>query len=119
MTSRSTLCLFASLLLIASLAGAAEVSQATPQAAPAGAPAFLAPAATSPDCAKEELPFLNSTPKERATGFCGTCSGICAGASIGQTCAVSGGRVYACQYPYVERCTDGTRMCYCWTGPLP
>jgi hypothetical protein len=121
MKLRSALLACAFLLLIGSLASASSPASAN---APASTPevdvAFMTPADGEAGCAKEELAFLNPAPSERATGFCGTCSSTnCRGGSIGQRCGFSGGRWYTCQYPYAEFCTDGTRKCYCWTGPLP
>lgn len=118
MTSRSTSLIFASLLLVASLAGAA-----TPMTATHGAPSFMAPAASSPDCAKTDLPFLAPAPTTKAGGApCGSCSeAVCAGYTTGTVCGFRNGHTYTCQDVYGGTCGGSpvTLICNCWYGPLP
>jgi hypothetical protein len=127
MTTRSTLFLLA-LLLIASLTGAAEMSQAGPPTVPTGTPAFMAPAATSPGCDKAERPFLTPEPLQRGTtGYpCGSCSTTpCQGALTGSGCSYwSGGSQVrgSCQISDTtpETCTTGpiTWSCFCASRSL-
>jgi hypothetical protein len=119
MKKRSALLAFAVLLLTGSLASASSTASAEAPASPADGAALLTPADGTSNCPTDELAFLNPAPTEQATGFCGSCSGVCAGAQIGELCGFSGGRWYSCEYPYAQYCTDGTPKCYCWSGPLP
>lgn len=118
MTRRSTLLLFLSLLLIASLAYAA-----TPAAPTAGTPDFMSPV-KSPGCAQAEtLPFLAPAPTTKAGGApCGSCSdAVCAGYTTGTVCGFKNGHTYTCQDVYGGTCGGSpvTLICNCWYGPLP
>ncbi|HEY0510775.1 MAG TPA: hypothetical protein VGH73_02650 [Thermoanaerobaculia bacterium] len=123
MTCRSTLLTFVSLLLLASLAGAAVPPVATADPA-VGAAAFMTPAAstaTSPGCAKADIPFLAPAPSQKSA-TCGSCSEtVCAGYSVGTVCAYRSGVTYTCQDVYGGTCGGSpiTLICNCWHGPLP
>jgi hypothetical protein len=128
LTTRSTLFLLA-LLLIASLAGAAGVSQAVPPTATAGTSALMAPAAMSPGCDKAELPFFTSEPLQRGTtGYpCGSCSTThCQGSQTGIFCsywAYGTQMKGTCQISDTAEpvsCTTYPRTwsCYCQIEPL-
>jgi hypothetical protein len=126
MTSRSTLLFLVSLLLTASLAGAATASPAPS----VEASAFLAPAAPAassspaekPGCPQQgALPFLAPPPSQKSA-TCGTCSeSVCAGYSVGTVCAYKVGVTYTCQDVYGGTCGGApiTLICNCWHGPLP
>ncbi|HEV7506802.1 MAG TPA: hypothetical protein VGS07_18055 [Thermoanaerobaculia bacterium] len=116
MKLRATFLVFVSLLLISSLANAAQTSTPTDAASANLAAIFSAPA--SPDGAQAQLPSFDPPPTDRA-GFntCGTCSEtVCVGQTVGTICRVQSGAVFTCQHAYVI-CT--AKDCECWTGPLP
>ncbi len=125
MTSRSLFLLCAFLLLMGSLANAATLPQPVPATPDGGAPAFMTPAATSPGCAKAELPFLAPKPSQKAGLPCGSCSDQwCAGSVTGNYCTYLtrlGYKSGTCQIPYGNECSadPSTWQCACWNGPLP
>jgi hypothetical protein len=115
MNLRSTI-LAVALLLIASLASAAQTQTATP-ADPASAnlaAIFTAPA--PPDGGAAELPAFQPAPTNK-TISCGSCSdSLCAGKTVGTFCKLQGTKVYKCQLAYV---VCSANDCECWNGPLP
>ena len=121
MKARTTLLLFASLLLVASLASAG-----TPAPADLGAifaqPAMssLAGASCSASLAAIPLPGTAPHPIALTGATCGTCSrSPCVGATIGEACVV-GEQRGTCQPPLGNNCSGGiTFQCQCWSGPLP
>lgn len=116
MKLRTTFLAFAALLLVGSLARAAETSTPADAASANLAAIFSAPA--SPADASAKLPSLAPAPTDKA-GFntCGSCSDtICVGATVGTICKVQSGRTYTCQHAYV---ICAAKDCECWTGPLP
>ena len=121
MKLRPALLAFAVLLLTGSLASSSPASADAPAALAEGDAAFMTPVDEEPDCATDELAFLNNpAPSERAPGPCGACSSQnCRGGQVGQRCMTSGGSIYTCQIPYFQFCSTGGPKCYCWTGPLP
>jgi hypothetical protein len=116
MKLRSTLLLLVSMLLIASLAGAAT---ADPAGAPVVPVAAASPVVASPLClantSKAQLPAGNPAVL-KSTQLCGACSDIrCANNTLGNTCA-SGG--YTCQNVYGNFCSqDGLSQCTCTNRP--
>lgn len=115
MKLRFTFLAFASLLLIASLASAAQTSMPADSASATLAAIFSAPA--SPDCANAKLPSFEPIPDDKAALNCGSCSDApCVGQPVGTFCKFQNGKTYTCQHAYVI-CTF--RDCECWTGPLP
>jgi hypothetical protein len=113
MRSRSTLFLFAFLLLITSLAGAAV---------PAGISAPATDTASSsedPSCNPLLEKLGISSPQDTATLICGSCSlAPCQGAVYNTIC--QGGTVpKRCINVYGFQCTTGGPKCQCWSGPLP
>jgi hypothetical protein len=117
MKLRLTFLAFAALLLIGSLAHAAQTAATPADPASANLAAiFSAPA--SPEGAAAKLPSFEPAPTDKA-GFatCGSCSDTgCVGATVGTVCRIQGGHTYTCQHAYVT-CT--VKDCQCWTGPLP
>jgi hypothetical protein len=102
------------LLLIASLASAAQTATPTDPANATLAAIFTAPA--PPDGGAAKLPSFVPAPSEKAL-TCGSCSDSpCVGAQVGTVCKFQNGQTYTCQHAYVI-CTF--RDCECWTGPLP
>ena len=118
MARQSAFFLFVALLLVASLAGAAN-----PALPAAGTPDFMTPALSAPGCAQAELPALNPSPTVKATtATCGSCSQpVCQGATLGAICKIQGGAIYKCTNVYGNLCTSSpiTHDCSCWYGPLP
>ena len=117
MRSRSTLFLFAFLLLTASLAGAAM---------PAGmsSPATdVAPSPEDPSCnpllAKLGISDLDPTASAQSasTYVCGACSeAICRGQALGALCSAT----KRCQWISAFECPqDNQANCRCWGGQLP
>ncbi|HEY2296003.1 MAG TPA: hypothetical protein VGM86_35340 [Thermoanaerobaculia bacterium] len=104
------------LLLIASLASAAQTQTATPADPAAANLAAIFAAPAPPDGGTAKLPSFEPTPSEKAL-TCGSCSDApCVGAQVGTVCKFQNGQTYTCQHAYVI-CTF--RDCECWTGPLP
>ena len=113
---RPALVALALLLLTGSLASASSTAPADAPASPAdGEVALMTSADGTSGCPTDELAFLNPAPTEKATGICGSCSGVCAGGQVNQIC----GAGKACEIPYAQSCSDGKPKCYCWGGPLP
>ena len=114
MKARTTLLIFASLLLIASLAVAE-----TP-AAPASAMVPLADTAcgstTSLTAATQGVPL----PTQLALIHCGCGNTQCIGSGIGASCQL-GGTVGRCENISGNLCASGpvAWSCQCWSGPLP
>jgi hypothetical protein len=114
MKLRSTFLTLAALLMISSLASAAQTSMPVVSASANLAAIFSAPA--SPGCAEATLPSFEPAPIAKAVG-CGTCSDtICQGKQFGAFCKFQNGQTYTCQPAYV---VCSARDCECWTGPLP
>ena len=103
-------------LLVASLAGAAQVSTSADAVNATVAAIFSAPG--SPDCADAKLPsFLPAPADQQTLSLCGSCSdSLCQGKTAGTVCKNQNGKTYTCQHAYVS-CVP--RDCQCWTGPLP
>lgn len=115
MKLRLTLLAILSLLLVATVAGAAQISTPADSAQANRAAIFAAPAA--PSGANARLPSFAPTPTDKAALACGSCSDTgCVGQQVGTICKVQSGHTYTCQHAYVA-CT--WRDCQCWTGPLP
>jgi hypothetical protein len=115
MKFRSYSLAFASLLLIASLASAAQLSTPTDPASASLAAIFSAPA--SPDGANAKLPSFEPTPADKAALACGSCSDApCVGKPVGTFCYAQSGKTYTCQHAYI---ICAARDCECWNGPLP
>ncbi len=116
MKLRSTLLVLAVLLLMASLASAAQTPTATP-ADPASAnlaAIFSAPAPSDGGAAK--LPSFEPAPTNKAVS-CGSCSdSLCQGKHFGDFCQFQSGQAYYCRPAYVNCAAND---CECWTGPLP
>ncbi|HWM91772.1 MAG TPA: hypothetical protein VN493_13490 [Thermoanaerobaculia bacterium] len=119
MRSRSLLFLFAFLLSIASLAGAAPAGMSTPATDVESSP-------EDPSCnpllAKLGISALDSTssPQDAGLTVCGACSvSICRGMGYNNIC--QGGIVIKrCIAAYGLECSvDGLPQCQCWSGPLP
>ena len=116
MKRRATFLVFSSLLLISSLANAAQTSTPTDAESANLAAIFSAPA--SPDGAQAKLPSFDPPPTDKA-GFntCGTCSEtVCVGQTVGTICRIQNGAIFTCQHAYV---ICAAKDCECWTGPLP
>ena len=118
MRSRSTLFLFAFLLLTASLAGATTpVGMSTP----AG---DVAPSPEDPSCnpllAKLGISPTSSAQDATTAVVCGACSvSICRGAGYNTICQ-GGSVIKRCIAAYGLDCSaDGLPQCQCWSGPLP
>ena len=117
MRSRSTLCLFVFLLLIASLAGA------VPPAGPSSPAIDVAPSPEDPSCnpllAKLGISPISSA-ENATTTFCGACSvTVCRGAAYNSICQ-GGSVVKRCIAAFGLDCSaDGLPQCQCWSGPLP
>ena len=113
MKLRPTLFVFAALLLIASLAGAA---------APVGMSSPATDVAPSPEDSSCN-PLLEklgiTSPQDTATIICGSCSlSPCQGAVYNTIC--QGGTVpKKCINVYGFQCSTGGPKCQCWSGPLP
>lgn len=122
MSSKSTLLLFAVLLLAASLASAATpVAMTTLAMAVTPSPADLS---CNPLLAKLGLSTLDPTPTAQATVdtlFCGTCSlDPCKGAPLESICAIEGGMFKRCKNVTLDTCPGGTTVkCTCVAGPPP
>ena len=100
---------FLSLLLMGSLASAADPGTATLAAI------FSTPAAQG--CAEAKVPSDGTAPLEAAFLCNGACSDpVCLGKARGTVCKVQGGQTYRCQ-PALYVCAAND--CQCWTGPLP
>jgi hypothetical protein len=121
MKARTTLLIFASLLLVASLAGA-ETPAPADLAAVFAQPAMSTVAGASCSASLAALPLPAAAPHAIAlTGaLCGTCSrSPCIGATTGELCVVGETRG-TCQSVLGNSCSPGiTLMCQCWSGPLP
>src|SRR4029077_18437583 len=117
MKLRLTFLAFAALLLIGSLAHAAQTAATPADAASANLAAILS-APPSPGDAHAKLPSFDPPPTEKV-GFatCGSCSEtFCVGKNVGTICRIQSGATFTCQHAYVI-CT--AKDCECWTGPLP
>lgn len=123
MKLRSTLLLFALVLLTGSLAGAATADPAaTLPVAAASAPVAVAPfAPVSSTCvqnaSKAALVLPASFEPRSYAEICGSCSvSVCRGAVQGVSCGLNA----RCLDVYGLICSaDGLERCYCWKGPLP
>ncbi|HXE99211.1 MAG TPA: hypothetical protein VN458_02585 [Solirubrobacterales bacterium] len=115
MKLRSTVLVFASLLMIGHLA---SPGQASPPADPASADvAAIFSASASLGCADVKLPSFEPAPTAQAAFLCGSCSDpICQGKQRGGFCKFQDGMTYTCQ-PALFVCS--AKDCQCWTGPLP
>jgi hypothetical protein len=117
MRARTTLLIFASLLLVGSLASAE-----TPALGNLGQPAMslLAESSCSTSLAAVPLPGALPAPIPLVI-HCGTCSlSPCSGATIGEGCQVGLTRG-TCQNVYGNTCGGPplSWQCQCWNGPLP
>jgi hypothetical protein len=106
----ATLLMLVSLLMMGSLASAAnEVT------APAAQMTSMTPASQPPGCAADllaQLPALTPEPSEKAA-TCGSCSvPVCQGQSTGNVCGYSSGKTYTCQILF-GRCPAGGWECGC------
>jgi hypothetical protein len=123
MKARPVLPVFASLLLMASLAFAAAPPAGDGAAEAVGPMSAAVPADESPACnpllAKLEI-SAGSTAQNAATITCGACSQtICQGAVLGSICQ-GGTQVKKCTWVYGDECpVDSKPRCLCWSGPLP
>ena len=114
MKLQSTL-LAITMLLVASLAGAAPSSTPADAANAIAAEIFSAPG--SPDCAKATLPSFEPTPTQQTSNPCGTCSdSLCQGKQAREFCKSQNGQIYTCQRAYI---VCAVMDCQCWYGPLP
>lgn len=106
----TTLLMLVSLLMIGSLASAANEV-----AAPAAQMTSMTPANQPPGCAADflaQLPALTPKPSEKAA-TCGSCSvPVCQGQSTGNVCGYSSGKIYTCQV-VLARCPAGGWECGC------
>lgn len=104
------------MLLVASLAGAAPSSTQADAATANLAAIFSAP--ESPDCAKDaKLPSFEPAPTDQAGLPCGSCSDtLCQGKQSGAFCKFQNGKTYTCRHAYI---TCVASDCQCWNGPLP
>jgi hypothetical protein len=103
------------LLLIASLASAAQTTMPADPANATLAAIFTAPA--PPDGGAAKLPSFEPTPTDKAFLACGSCSDSpCVGQPVGTFCYSRNGLTYTCQHAYV---ICAARDCECWNGPLP
>ena len=117
MKLRATVLAFAVLLLIASLASAAQTQTATPAGPASASLAAIFAAPAPPDGGAAKLPSFEPTPSDKAGLACGSCSDTgCVGQPVGTVCRIQSGKTYTCQHAYIN-CTF--RDCQCWTGPLP
>jgi hypothetical protein len=111
----TTLLMLASLLMMGSLASAANEV-----VAPAAQMTSMTPADQSPGCATDflaKLSALTPEPSEKAA-TCGSCSDpVCQGQSTGNVCAYSSGTIYTCQVVF-GRCPAGGWECGC-VRPIP
>ena len=115
MRSRSLLCLLG-LLLIASLASAAQAPTATPTDPASATLAAIFTAPAPPDGGAAKLPSFAPAPTDKAL-TCGSCSDSpCVGHPVGTYCYSQNGKAYTCQLAYV---VCSARDCECWNGPLP
>lgn len=117
MKLRFTFLAFAFLLLIATLAGAAQTFTPTDPAAASLAAIFFNPKApAAPNGADAKLPSFVPAPTDKAA-LCGSCSDtVCQGKHFRDYCGFQNGQTYLCQPAYV---VCGGNDCECWTGPLP
>ena len=108
MRMRSMLLLFAALLGMAALAGAATEPT----------PAFMAPACAA-NASALPVAGLVPSPLAASTSVCGTCSqNPCKNQLVATTCFISNRRG-SCQPPNADYCSDGTTWnCQCYVGPL-
>jgi hypothetical protein len=115
MKSRALLFLVG-LLLIASLASAAQTQISTPADPESASLAAIFAAPASPDGGAAKLPSFTPAPTDKAI-TCGSCSDSpCVGRPIGTFCYILENKNYTCQLAYAI-CT--ARDCECWNGPLP
>jgi hypothetical protein len=121
MTLRSTFLLFAALLLLASLVGAATPGQGV-------TPAFMTPAAPAaaggscnPLLAKLRISLLDSA-KDTTVGIgCGICSdAVCQGAPTNEVCGRQGAAIKKCVPLLGDLCPQDNKFnCTCYYGPIP
>jgi hypothetical protein len=112
MRSRSTLFVFALLLLSTSLVSAAPAATSS-----TSSPASVA---CNPAFAELGIPVEPLASAQFATmQICGACSvTVCRGVTYNSICQ-GGTNVKHCIAAYGNSCTDGTWQCQCWSGPLP
>lgn len=121
MNLRSTLLLFAALLLLTTLAGAATPGQGA-------APAFMTPAAPAagsggcnPLLAKLGISSLDSAKATTVGIGCGICSdSVCQGAPTNQVCGRQGAAIKKCIPLLGDRCSQDNQFnCTCYYGIIP
>jgi len=115
MKLRATFLVFASLLLMGSLASAGQTATPADPTTAILAAIFSVPA--SPGGAAK-LPSFQPTPSNQAlSDTCGECSDeLCSGKLVGTLCLAQNNTIWRCQHA-ISYCS--ARDCECWTGPLP